>query len=111
MTESEWTRKLCKQMEQAGATVIAIVGSIRQQSGLPDRLIIHKDLVVLVEFKSEKGKLSLLQAVVHRDILRHGRHVFVATAPGVLTIGGLQCGTFATGGELLSLLRLSKNSV
>ena len=98
-------------MEQAGATVFPIVGSIRQQSGWPDRLIIHKDLMVLVEFKSEKGKLTLLQSVVHGNILRHGRHAFVATMPGVLTVGGLQCGTFASGGELLSLLRLSKNSV
>ena len=100
MTESEWTRKICKQMETLGALVIAIVGSRMQQSGLPDRMVIWKGVVIFIEFKSEKGKLSALQTAIHKQMTSRGAHVYVARMPGI--VEGV--GEFKTGQELLQLL-------
>lgn len=100
MTESEWTRKMCKQMETMGAFVTALVGGRMQQSGLPDRLVIWKGVTIFIEFKSERGKLSALQSAIHRQMISRGGHVYVARMPGI--VEGV--GEFKTGQELLQLL-------
>jgi len=66
-SEVAWTRKLCKEMEAAGAVVVPLVGG-GMCSGLPDRLIIYKDWQGLIEFKGPKTKIRLNQELMIRKI-------------------------------------------
>ena len=102
--ECQWTRKICKEMEKAGALCFAIVGGKMQASGWPDRLVVTKHGVVLIEFKGVKTAVTRLQLAVHREILRRGPYVYVAREPGVLTLNGEIVGEFRTGAELLQIL-------
>ena len=80
MTESKFTRDwFDKTLRADGAYIIAVVGSERQQVGLPDRIIMMRPgLVVAVELKGPKTKLKAHQTIVLKDIRARG----VATAVG-----------------------------
>jgi len=68
MTESEQTRAFCHQLRQAGCIVINYVGNVRQGSGWPDRWIGSPKWAGWIEFKAEKGKLSVLQFIAIKMI-------------------------------------------
>lgn len=52
-------------------------------TGFPDRLAIGLGCLRLVEVKRGGGELSETQALVHRDIARHGPPVIVVEGPDV----------------------------
>jgi hypothetical protein len=104
MTESEWTRKICKELELTGALIFAIVGAKMQASGWPDRLVICKGWCGLIEFKAAKKWLTSLQEVIVGRIIRRGRYVYIARMPGELFWGNEKVGEFCNGVELLQLI-------
>jgi hypothetical protein len=104
MKECEWTRKICKDLELQGCLVFAIVGGPRQASGWPDRLIIHREHMVFIEFKAAKCWLTRLQDVIHKAIRRHGRHAFIARMPGELWFGDEFIGHFDSAANMLQFI-------
>jgi hypothetical protein len=70
MTETEWTAKVCKELEGRGCVVYPIVAQMRGKSGWPDRLIISKYGVWLLEFKGLKTKVQLRQKLIMQMINR-----------------------------------------
>lgn len=46
--------------------------------GIPDRIAIKNSIVLFIECKSEKGKLSEKQQVMMRDIYEHGGNYIIA---------------------------------
>lgn len=61
-TESEHTRKLCKQLnEMQGVLAIAVVAHQFNAQGIPDRYISSRKWQGWVEFKAEAGRLSPMQ--------------------------------------------------
>ena len=51
-----------------------------QRRGAPDRLFAFKGRIFWIEFKSEKGVLSKLQAAEHREMRKHGLTVYVCNS-------------------------------
>ncbi len=75
MTESEFTRWFCKALEKVNCVCVPIVGSMRQQSGIPDRWVAHSSFPqkqVWLEFKKNKTPLSGQQEDWFADAERHG---------------------------------------
>ena len=80
--ECEMTRWLMDAVTMCTGQVTALVGSVRQQAGLPDRHICHEALrggQAWVEFKREGNDLSGAQKLWMRRALAHGAFVCVAT--------------------------------
>jgi len=71
MSECKKTRELCKELVGLGAEVVPYVGSRRQPSGYPDRLIWHKLWYGWIEFKDTRTKVAKLQR--HRMQCLHER--------------------------------------
>jgi hypothetical protein len=62
MAEISFTKKQVQILKSKGAKVISLVGSIRQQPGLPDRILIHKRIgIKFLEFKGIKTITQLHQ--------------------------------------------------
>lgn len=67
MTESEWTRGLCRDLEKLGAVTLALVaggksrGQMMQAPGWPDRWLCHPLWTGWLEMKM-RASLTLLQA-------------------------------------------------
>lgn len=61
MSESAATRVFCKLLESHNSLTCAIVGSLRQKRGLPDRFISHRRWQGWVEFKAFNGVVDPLQ--------------------------------------------------
>ena len=49
--ELKFTRKICDEMREAGAFIFPIVGSKRQQPGMPDRHVTSRHWTGYLEFK------------------------------------------------------------
>lgn len=78
--ESSKTRELCKALYKIGAHVTAIVGSMRQRSGLPDRYVNHILWHGWLEFKLEGGKVSATQELFVKECCkRQYGSAFIAT--------------------------------
>ena len=109
MKEMEFTRRICKELEADGALVFPIVAGNMQKPGWPDRLIVHRFGLFMIEFKGSTTPLSLAQKSVHSAIALRGPYVFVARAPGLLYVcerdGYCNLGTFTTGSELAQLVK------
>lgn len=74
-TETTLTRTLCKDLvEKYNCTVIPLVGHMRGNNGLPDRIIVHPRLLggVWVEFKGHNTPITAAQAVWHRKLCGSG---------------------------------------
>lgn len=52
---------------------IAFIGN----TGCPDRIFIKNNNVIFIEFKSDKGKLTLKQEITIEDMLSKGAKVYV----------------------------------
>jgi len=61
LRESPETVRICRELTARGCKVIAVVGSMRQEEGLPDRIVWHRRWQGFVEFKAHDGKLSAIQ--------------------------------------------------
>ena len=107
MTESEWTRRVCKEMEQSGAVVRSIVARKRQAPGWPDRWIGHPWWHGHLEFKGAETRLTKLQEIVIRRIVaRRPGTAYVVRFPGILEDHeGVKLGDFTGGLGLLILLK------
>ena len=70
MSESKFTRRICSELENEGCEVYPIVAQTMGKSGWPDRLVICKEGVWLLEFKSYGGELRKRQQLVMQRINR-----------------------------------------
>jgi len=70
--ESAFTRWFCDILTKHNAKVIAFVGSTMQRSGLPDRYICHNKFRGWVEFKKDKGKLTVGQRLFMQGLQDRG---------------------------------------
>lgn len=69
-TEPQWTREICKRLLAVNTRVYAIVGGLRQQSGLPDRYICHSIWQGWLEFKNVYTPLDARQKIELRELNR-----------------------------------------
>lgn len=82
MTESKWTRKICCEMEECNAIVTAMVASMMQQPGIPDRHVCHAHWGGWLEFKGERTRLTDVQKIfVREQNRRRPGTAFVVRAP------------------------------
>lgn len=68
MKESEYTKRVCDSLIAFGAKILPIVASRMQPSSWPDRLVVHKSWVGLIEFKSARGVLRPAQAITIAEL-------------------------------------------
>lgn len=62
MTESQMTRKYCRELEAVGIRTTALVGCSMQPAGLPDRYVCHPEFGgIWLEMKAKNGILSKRQ--------------------------------------------------
>lgn len=70
MNETQWTKTITDDMKKCNAMVFAIVGSLMQEPGWPDRFISHSVWQGHLEFKGVKTKLEAKQAFIVRELNR-----------------------------------------
>lgn len=88
MNESQYTKAVCEEMEQCGASVIPYVGNTRQRNGVPDRWVGHSLFSGWLEFKTLKGRLSLGQKICIERLNRSVK----GTAYVIRSNGNVTCG-------------------
>jgi len=76
LRESAIEKQACKAATLLGWWGIKLVPQFI--SGLPDRMFIGHHKVVFVEFKTEKGKVSKIQAYIHKKFKKYGHTVYIA---------------------------------
>ncbi len=110
--EIEFTHKVCGWLEADGALVFPIVGSARQPRHWPDRLVVHRDFMLLLEFKGLTTPLTRGQLLTHNQINRRGAYAYVVKRTltgGVISkvIGSdlVLVGEFCDSVSFLALLR------
>jgi len=107
MIESKWTRKVCEDLKRQNAKVVAFVGQIMQESGIPDRYVCHRLWQGFLEFKGIKTKLQLHQEIFIREISARGGNAYVVRFPGIVEDSrGIVLGKFT---DAIGLLRLLAN--
>ena len=72
--ESKIQKKVCHRLEKNGWYVVKIIQSTK--NGWPDLQALKNGKTIYIEVKSEKGKLSELQKYRHKELRKHGAHVF-----------------------------------
>ncbi len=98
-------------MVETGALVYPIVANSMAPPGWPDRLIVLKGLMLLVEFKGLHTAVRPAQEVVFKQIAQR-YPVFIARYPCYLTLhNGEFIGKFKSGVELCELLRGACNEL
>ena len=70
--ESAFTRFFCDTLTKHNAKVVAFVGSTMQATGITDRYICHNKFRGWVEFKKDKGKLSVGQRLFMQGLQDRG---------------------------------------
>lgn len=70
--ESAFTRWFCDILEKHNAKIIAFVGSTMQGAGITDRYICHNEFRGWVEFKKDKGKVSIAQRLFMQGLVDRG---------------------------------------
>ena len=56
---------------------ISMVGNKMQQPGLPDALVLYKDVHIWIEFKNPETETRTIQTIIHRRFLEHGVKVWI----------------------------------
>ena len=79
MSEATFQRKLIKQYEAQGWTVIRLLQS--NKAGYPDLLCLMPDRVMFIEVKSRTGKLSKVQEYRHAELKSAGFNVQTISEP------------------------------
>ena len=79
MSEAAFQRKLIKQYEAQGWTVIRLLQS--NKAGYPDLLCLMPDRVLFIEVKSKTGKLSKVQGYRHAELKSAGFNVQTISEP------------------------------
>ena len=70
--ESAFTRWFCDILTKHNAKIVAFVGSTMQATGITDRYICHNKFRGWVEFKKDKGKLSVGQRLFMQGLQDRG---------------------------------------
>lgn len=85
MLEKEIEALCVKHARKEGCLLLKL--SPQYCPGLPDRLLVGPGGTVLVEFKRPGGRLTKIQAVMHRKIVNAGGRVYVCdSSEGFLEI-------------------------
>ena len=79
MSESTFQRKLIKEYEAKGWTVIRLLQS--NKAGYPDLLCLMPERVLFIEVKSRTGKLSKVQEYRHAELRAAGFEVETIAEP------------------------------
>ena len=79
MSESTFQRKLIKEYEAKGWTVIRLLQS--NKAGYPDLLCLMPERVLFIEVKSRTGKLSKVQEYRHAELRAAGFEVQTIAEP------------------------------
>ena len=79
MSESTFQRKLIKEYESKGWTVIRILQA--NKAGYPDLLCLMPERVLFIEVKSRTGKLSKVQEYRHAELRAAGFEVKTIAEP------------------------------
>lgn len=69
--EQSIERHLYRKVKEAGGLCIKLTG----QNGIPDRLVILNGRLLFIELKAPGGRLSPIQVVTQRRLLRLGQEV------------------------------------
>lgn len=77
MTESQYTQRFTRLLTDRGAMVIPMVAGMRSRPGLPDRYISHWRFRGWIECKHGKNKLSPIQKVTMREMIKRGESISV----------------------------------
>lgn len=114
INESEYTRIICNEIKDYGGIVIPYVASNMNAIGIPDRLVIHRLVgIILIEFKGLKTKLKPHQAYKIKEINRLVHNgAFIVRAPDTIRDGNDQCKAIFDGtgkGLINCLAELIKN--
>ena len=67
MGEIQFTHRICDQMKKYNVKVTAIVASMMQPAGIPDRYIAHTVFCGWLEFKGRETKITKRQAIFIRE--------------------------------------------
>lgn len=86
MNESEWTRKVCSKLQQAGATII-VHAMGKFTAHVMDRSIICKHGNFFVEFKGVNTRWTDGQQLLAKRINVRYPCAFLYRQPGILSIG------------------------
>ena len=110
--ECKRTRDLCTDLRARGAMVFAVVGSVMQEPGWPDRYVHHVWWSGWIEFKDGTRRLTPKQQYVIRELnARRPCSAFVVRFPDRVEndLGDLQIEFDGSAmGLLLSLQRLTE---
>ena len=89
MTESEFTRKVCKQLQELGCLVFVAAGNKYGTAGWPDRHIITLDGdIYWLEFKSREREVTALQKSILAAINKRAQCTgFVVRQPDTIEYG------------------------
>lgn len=107
MNESQFTRKICKELAECGCLIFVAAGNRFGTAGWPDRHVITRDgKVFWLEFKNETREVTPLQTAILREInARRPKTGYVVRLPGTLEYAGECVASFdGTGKGLLKCL-------
>jgi len=78
MSETKFTKWFCECLELYNTMTFAIVGSMMQEAGWPDRYFAHRNFGdCWIEFKKDDEPLRKLQDKIIRDLNAHSTKAFV----------------------------------
>ena len=72
MNECAFTRWFCSCLKAVNTEVVAMVGSMRQKAGLPDRYVCHTRFRGWLEFKLGDRRLTTTQHILMKRLLERG---------------------------------------
>lgn len=78
MRESDLEALVLRSVEEEGGQCIKL--KIDSKRGFPDRLIVLHDMILFVEFKLPKGKVSPQQEYWIKELRRLDKHAFVCSS-------------------------------
>lgn len=80
-SETDFTKWFCECIEKIGGFCFALVGGVRQRSGLPDRYISHTRWQGFIEFKKDGNKVKKggLQDITLRKLRKTGTPACIVT--------------------------------
>jgi hypothetical protein len=108
MKETDFAKKITKNLRNCNALVLSVVGNRMQQNSWPDIYVAHKYWIGWIEFKGEKTKLRKDQAMLLEELWKRGVEAYVVRCPNLIeSYTGNSLETFCpnTPVELLKVLR------
>lgn len=113
MKETQFTKRICKELEVAGCRVRVLTGNMFSKNN-PDRLVVSPAGIWLIEFKGVSTKVTAGQTLVMADLnwVRPGTCYVARQLDAAGRIGELNnaneswtYGRYTNGAELLAMLK------